>query len=100
MIAKLTAAWAAIQRARKSLSRLDRIADRIRDRIILRRIERAARMGAVLIAAMVLQGCRTASVRFLESDGIQVPLHERVVLNLCDGVSRLNSWVGIDREND
>jgi uncharacterized protein (DUF1786 family) len=100
MIAKIAAAWQAIQRARKSLSRLDRITDRIRDRIILERIRRGSRMGAVVAAALILSGCRTASVRFLESDGIQVPLHERVALNLCDGVSRLNSWAGMDREDD
>jgi len=89
----------AIKRFRKALSKADRTADKLRDRILLRRIDKSAKL---LLVAFLLSsaGCRTSSVRFLESDGIHVPWYERVALNMCDGVSRLNVWVGEDREDD
>lgn len=99
LIAQLRTAWKAIQRARKALSRADRVADKVRDRMLLKDIERAAKV-LLLCLVLPLAGCRTASVRFLESDGISVPWHRKAAYNVCDGVSRLETWVGQERKED
>lgn len=100
MIAKLQAAWKAIQKARNGLSRLDRSTDKLRDRIILRRIDKSAKLLLLSLLLPFIGGCRTSSVAFLEDGGIRVPWYEKAALNVCDGVSRLNTWVGTDREDD
>jgi hypothetical protein len=86
IIAALKLAW----KVYKALRQADKTLDAHRDKTIALIIGKAS---ACLVAALLLQGCATASVERCRAAGVEPTRWEKVQLNVCDGYSRAWGWV-------
>jgi hypothetical protein len=89
IIAALKLAWKIYKGGKKA----DEVADKFRDKKVEKLLKGVGKASTCLVAAFLLSGCATSSVKRLRDAGVEPSTIDRLQLNCVDCYSRAWGWV-------